>query len=403
MDEIKNLLLEQGKAFDAHKKAVDEQLTAVKTLGTESAEVKEKQTRIDTRLDQLEDALAEAGRKANQLQKSTGSEENLEYKKAFETFVRKGEKNDVLVKAMSTVVPGDGGVAVPIEQEKGILALLRDATAMRRICRVMQVSTGDVRLLAQTGGNAAAWQGEKDSISETTNPTVAELTPFMGILHAYPAATQSMLEDGLFDIEKFIIDDCVGTFAQSEEAAFVSGNGVNKPKGFLAASTPVSTADSTRAFGVLQFVATGQASAFQAVAGGTTSPADTFIEVSETLRPGYLPNAKWLMSRAVRATVRKFKDTTSNFIYQPSMVAGEAPMLLGYPVEISDQMPSVAANAFPVAFGDFTRGYTIVDRIGMSVLRNPYASPGYVYFYVRRRVGGVLTDSNAIKLIKISA
>lgn len=167
-----------------------------------------------------------------------------------------------------------------------------------------------------------------------------------------------------------------------------------KPTGFLT-GTPVSTADSSRAFGVLQYVASGQAAAMP-------TSLDTLYDVVYALRARYRNNARWLTSKLVLASMRKYKDADNNYLWQPSLIVGQPSTFMGYAVNEAEDMPAVAANAFPVAFGDFREGYLIADRVGMRITRDEITTPGFVKFYVRKRVGGKIRNSEAIKLLKIA-
>jgi HK97 family phage major capsid protein len=186
--------------------------------------------------------------------------------------------------------------------------------------------------------------------------------------------------------------------AQGEGLAFVSGNGTNRPTGFLAGPTPVTTADASRAFGTLQYIASGQAAALP------TSP-DIFYDLVYSLRARYRANARFVTSKLVLSALRKYREGsgTGQYLWQPSLSMGQAETFLGYPITEAEDMPAVAANVFPIAFGDFREGYLIADRVGMRMTRDEITLPGFVQFYIRRRVGGRIRNSQAIKLLRISA
>ncbi len=207
-----------------------------------------------------------------------------------------------------------------------------------------------------------------------------------------PAATATLLDDSAVNIDEWLADEVRDAFALQEGNAFVAGNGVNKPKGFLD-YTKVANASWT--WGNTGFLATGVAGAFPA-----TNPADKLIDLAYTVKAGYRSNAVFVMNRATQSVIRKFKDGQGNYIWQPSVTPGQLPVLLGYPVVECEDMPSIATDSYSVAFGDFRRGYLIVDRIGMRVLRDPYSSKPYVLFYTTKRVGGGIQDFDAIKLLK---
>jgi hypothetical protein len=175
----------------------------------------------------------------------------------------------------------------------------------------------------------------------------------------------------------------------------IGGNGNKKPTGFLAGPTPVATADATRAFGTLQFFASGEAAALP-------SNPDVFIDMVYGVRARYRNNARWLTSKLVMAAMRKYKDSTGQYLWQPALTAGQPATFVNYGITEAEDMPAVAANSFPLAFGDFREGYLIADRVGMRMTRDEITQPGFVKFYLRKRVGGILRNTQAIKLLKIA-
>jgi HK97 family phage major capsid protein len=263
------------------------------------------------------------------------------------------------------------------------------------------VGTKDYKELVNRRGTAYGWAGETDTRSETGTPTLAEIAPTFGTLYAYPKATEESLQDMFFDVESWLSGEIVEAFAAGEENAIVLGNGTNKPTGFLA-GTPVSTDDSSRAFGVLQYIATGVAANWKVWAAGTASQLDTFNQTIYSLKKGYRANARWLMNKAIAGDVMLFKDGDSNYMWQQSVLEGQPDRLLGYAVSESEEMPDKAANAFSVAFGDFKAGYTLADLAGIRITRDDITTPGYVKWYARRRLGGKIRKSEAIKLIKFA-
>ncbi len=185
------------------------------------------------------------------------------------------------------------------------------------------------------------------------------------------------------------------TFAVAENQAFVSGNGVKKPTGFMAGATPVATGDASRPFGTLQYIPSG-------VANGLPTNGDVFIDMIYSIRARYRTNARWVTSRAGLAAMRKYKDGDGHYMWQPALTAGEPATFMGYPITEMEDMPGVAANSFPIAFGDFREGYLIADRVGIRITRDEITQPGFVKFYIRKRVGGTVRNSQAIRLMKIA-
>jgi HK97 family phage major capsid protein len=352
----------------------------------------------DARIDNLEAKFNRPGcGPAAENELAIGITGGKEYRDSFNAFVRRGD----MQAALSTGSDPNGGYAVPTQLDGNMIKLAANAAPMRQVCNVVPISTPNYSKLVDKKGATSGWVGETDARPETDTPQLAALTPFMGELYANPATTQQMLDDAVFNVETWLAESLVEKFAADENTAFTSGNGVLKAKGFLAYPTAATT-DATRAFGTLQHVVTGAAADF-ATASATVSPADVLFDLVHSLKAAYRLNAVFMLNSLTLGKVRTFKDTDGRFIYQQSLIAGQPSTLLGYPVVENEDMADVGAGAFPIAFGDFKRGYTIVDRIGTRVLRDPFTNKPYVHFYTTKRVGGFLADSNAIKLLKVAA
>jgi HK97 family phage major capsid protein len=210
-----------------------------------------------------------------------------------------------------------------------------------------------------------------------------------------PAATQTLLDDAVLNIEQWLADEVQTVFAEQEGAAFVHGDGINKPKGFLAEPT---VADDAWSWGALGYLATGVAGGFAA-----ENPSDRLVDLVYALKAGYRQNASFVMNRRTQSAIRKFKDSTGAYLWQPPAVAGGAATLMSFPVIEAEDMPDIAPNMLALAFGDFRRGYLVVDRTGIRVLRDPYSAKPYVLFYTTKRVGGGVQDYAAIKLLRFGA
>jgi HK97 family phage major capsid protein len=260
------------------------------------------------------------------------------------------------------------------------------------------VGTSDYKKLVNVNGIASGWVGEAAARPATNTSQLAEVAPPMGEIYANPQVTQQSLDDMFFDVEGELMAQLTEEFAVAEGAAFVSGNGTNKPKGFLDYAT-AATADGARAFGTLQHIATGVSADFAA-----TNKADKLFELVGALKKGYRQGALWMMNKGTMFEILRFKDVDGQYLWQPSIQdSGLAIRLLGFAVEEAEDMPVKAANSLSVAFGNFRRGYTIVDRVGMRMLRDPYSNKPYVGFYTTKRVGGAVVNSEAIKVLKFSA
>ncbi len=309
-------------------------------------------------------------------------------------YLRSGR--DVELKSFAGNVPADGGFAVPREIDEQIDTLLKAASPIRAIANVVRVGSAGYRKLVTRNGVASGWASETATRPVTNTPQFEEIVPSFGELYAQPAATQAMLDDALFDVEAWLASEIAAEFAKAEGTAFVAGDGTNKPKGFLTYATSAQI-DANRPFGTLQHVPSGAASDFIA-----TNPHDRLVDIVHALRAPYRQGASWIMNGATLARVRKFKDSTGAFIWTPGLAAGQPDMLLGYPVIESEDMPDIAANALPIAFGNFKAGYVIAERSETNILRDPYSNKPYVNFYATKRIGGAVTNSEAIKLMKVS-
>lgn len=401
--DLKALLQKQGEAFEEFKKTNDARLQA-KADGKSVEAYEAKLSKINEELSKIGDLKSEFDALIKKLNRPGAAGESdpakAEHKAAFGKFLRKGVDDglgELQQKAYNITNDADGGYAVPEELDRDILTLMRDISPMREVCNVITVGGSDYKKLANKGGTTGGWVDEDDPRAATNSSLLVPLTPFMGEVYAYPQATQQMLDDVFFNAEQFIEDECALTFSEMEGAAFTAGDGIKKPKGFLAYPT-AATADGIRAFGALQHIVSGAAADW-----ASSNPQDKLLDVVYALKKGYRANARWMTNKAMLGEIRKLKDAEGNYIWRPGLEAGQPDTLMGYGISENEDMPVKAANALSIAFGDFKRGYTIVDRIGTRILRDPYTNKPFVGFYVTKRVGGFLADSNAIKLFKFSA
>ena len=309
-------------------------------------------------------------------------------------YLRRGEQAGVELKSFSGASGPEGGFAVPQEIDALIGATLKDISPIRSIATVVQTGTAGYRKLVTTGGTPSGWVSETAGRPETDTPDFNEIAPPSGELYANPAASQAMLDDAAFDVEAWLADEIAREFARAEGAAFISGSGVNQPRGFLNAAV-TDESDDVRAFGSLQYVPSGVA--------GDFSGADVLVDLVHTLRPAYRQGAAFVMNSATLAQIRKFKTADGAFLWQPSLASGQPATLLGYPVVEAEDMPDIAADSLAIAFGNFRAGYLIAERRATHILRDPFTNKPFVHFYATRRVGGQLMNSEAIKLMQFSA
>jgi HK97 family phage major capsid protein len=313
---------------------------------------------------------------------------------AFAGFLRTGAA--VELKAFTGVSGDAGGYAVPSEIDAAINRTLADISPIRRIAQVVKVGSAGYRKLVTTGGTPSGWAAETDARPGTGTPVFTEIAPPTGELYANPSASQAMLDDAAFDVEAWLAGEIATEFARAEGAAFVNGSGVNRPKGFLQAPV-ATTGDATRAFGTLQYLPSGAAGDFD------SAPEERLIDLVQALRAPYRQGASWVMNAASVARLRKFKTSDGQFLWAPSLVAGQPATLLGYPVVEAEDMPDIAANSLSIAFGNFKQGYLIAERSETAILRDPYSNKPFVSFYATKRIGGQVLNSEAIKLLKFAA
>ena len=419
--EIKSIIDGIATAFDEYKKTNDARIESVKA-GQGTAELEAKLARMDAVMDEakakqdaLEAKLNRPGVFAGEKQDGE-IKEAAEYRHAFTEWMRnpsdherqqkaaaaqkqlEAKQRSMETRSTQTVTSGNaaGGFALPEVIERAIARLGVDMSPIRGIATVRTVGSPDYKELFDVNGAAFEWVGETDTRAQTNTPDLAEVAPTFGMASAKPQASEESLDDLFFNVEDWLVSSAAEAMYAGEGAAFISGNGTKKPTGILAGPTPVVTADATRAFGTLQYIASGGAAVLP-------TSADVYLDMVYALRARYRANARWLTNKLVISSLRKYKDTTNQYLWQPALTAGQPSTFLGYGITEAEDMPVVGAGNFPLAFGDFREGYLIADRVGQRITRDEITTPGFVKFYVRKRVGGKLRNTQAIKLLRISA
>jgi len=389
--DIGALFAEFSTAFEEFKRTNDQRLGEIEKRGSADGLLEGKLDRLNSVLDGQKAAMDRAMvERARPLLDGRGAPLGGEYKEAFASYVKRGEE-----KALSVGVNADGGYVVPPETETEITRLMTAVSPIRAIAGVRQVSGSVYKRPISVTGPATGWVGETAARPTTNSQTLAELSYPTMELYAMPAATSSFLDDAAVDVGQWIADEVNAAFAAQETTAFVTGNGVNKPTGFL---TATSVAEASWTWGNLGYIATGTAGALPAA-----NASDVLIDLVYALKAGYRQNASWLMNRRVQGALRKLKDSDGNYLWQPAAAADGRARFMGFDLVEAEDMPNIGAGSLSIAFGDFKRGYLIVDRQGVSVLRDPFSSKPYVLFYTTKRVGGGVSDFDAIKLLKFAA
>lgn len=401
MKEVKTLIEDQGRAWEEFKSANDARLKAIEEKGYAPADLTEKVDKINGDLTTLGKSLDDIAKKANRPGSPGGSnltEDQVAHKQAFGAYARKGSDDglrEIEQKAITVSSDPDGGYFATHEMEAGIERLLGTQSAMFSLATVKTIGARSYKKRVRTSGAGHQWVGEGEAPTDATTPKYAQLEFVPGTISTEPQVSSEALEDLELSVESEIMDAVEQEFGEGAGAAFISANGIGKPKGLLAYDT---VANDAYAWGKLGFVTTGGAAGFAA-----SNPSDALVSLIHSLKRGYRNNAAFLLNDLTLANIRKFKDGNGLYLWQPGLQAGVPGQLLGYNVANDDNMPDLGANAFPVAFGDFARAYVIVRRRGIAMLRDPYTAKGWVKFYTTMRIGGGVQNFEAAKLLKCAA
>lgn len=387
-----------NRAFEAFRETNDRRLGEVETRLSADVLTEEKLARIDHALDETKarlDGLVLRARRPHLGSEAEAPVRPDEHKAAFAAYVRSGESAGLKrleEKALSAGSGPDGGFLVPQPQERELLRRLALISPIRALATVRTSSTGQLKRAFSTTGPATGWVAETDARPQTASQLIADLTIQAMEIYAMPSATQTMLDDAAIDVEQWISDEVETVFAEREGQAFVAGDGVARPRGFLSYTKVANAAWTPDRTG---YIATGVAGGFPAA-----NPSDVLFDLVYALKGGFRQNATFIANRPTQSAIRKFKDSQGNYLWLPPTAPGMTATLMTFPVVESEDMPVIATDSFSLAFGDFRRGYLVVDRVGIRVLRDPYSAKPYVLFYTTKRVGGGIQDFDAIKLLK---
>lgn len=361
------------------------------------------QSEIKTKLKEQDTRLAMLDRKSHATSRPTlarGAEADAPHKKAFAAYLRSGDDDGlrgltVEEKALSTAVAADGGYLVDPQTAAQVVGVLRSSASIRTIANVVQVESTAFDVLVDHTDIGSGWATETGVVTETGTPQIDRISIPLHELAALPKASQRLLDDSAFDVEGWLAQRIADKFSRAEASAFVAGDGIDKPKGFL--SYPKVDTD-IWAWGSLGYVPTGSVGDFS-----STDPADAVVDLVYALGARYRANATFVMNSKTAGAMRKMKDADGRFLWSDGLAAGEPARLMGYPVLIAEDMPDIAANAYAVAFGDFRAGYTVAERPDLRILRDPFSAKPHVLFYATKRIGGDVSDFAAIKLLKFAA
>lgn len=371
-------------AFEEFKNTNDARLKQIEQKGSADVLTTEKLERLNEVVSGLQATVTDLGKKSNRIGTGEASVQDEEYKSAFDKWARKGDRYEAELEAKALVTnDSTGGFLVPKTVEAGIRADLRTISPIRSEATVLQTSNDNYTFLKNMRGLTTGWVGETDARPETNTPTLVEVKLPGGEIYANPAVSQRALDDSVFNLEAWLASEITSEMAIAENKAFVNGDGVNKPKGFINATG-------------LTTLKTGAAAALPA-------GADFLFSMVYAMDSAYRAGAKFYSNGAVSQSVRTIKDNNGQYLWQPSLVAGQPATIAGYAhVELED-MDAIAAGKVPLAFANMKQGYTIVDRIGIRTLRDPYTHKPFVHFYATKRVSGDVTDAKAFVLLKVQA
>lgn len=399
--ELKALLQKQGENFAEFKRTNDEMLKA-KADGKAVADIEAKLAKIDGEFVQLTKDIGEIAKKANRPAAPASGEltqEQVEHKQAFRTFLRKGDASGLSALEKKVFQRGsdvDGGYLIDGEMDAEIDRVASTVSTIRTLADVRTIGKESLSSRTKTSGTAARWVGEGEFGGETTNPKYAKIEIVAEEMEIEPWVYNSALEDSDFNVESDIMQEAGIGFGEGEGSAFVSGNGVKKPRGFLTYDV---VANASYAWNKVGYIASGGAGAFAA-----SNPGDNIIDLLHSLKSAYRNGAVLVMADTTLAALRKIKDGSGNFyLFNPDPTGDFAGLVLGKPVVIDDNMPVIAANSYSIAFANWKRAYRIVDRKGISLIRDNLTEKGTTKFNMRRRTGGGIRNFEAIKLMKFAA
>jgi len=358
----------------------------IEDLGESFEDFSAKQSK---RVDQLETQLARRFKGDMPLGETKGIES-----KAMAEWLKGGPTD---TKALSTTNDGQG-VTVRSDWADQIFKLIRESSPMRQIANVRGSDSNEIEVLVDRGEASSDWTAETGTRSETAIDFMTRQKIATEEHYSYPSVTQQMLEDSQFDVESWVQSKVGSRFARQESAAFINGDGIGKPRGILDYGTVKEASFAWGADTSLYEVG----AVYSGVAGGlaTSNPDDAIYDLVDSLKVDYLQNGSFLMTRAMRNVLRKMKDADNRSLLQMSLADTVPDRLMGYPVRLAEDMPALATDVVGILFGDFRQAYTVVDRLGVAVLRDPgYSKPGFVRWYVRKRIGGALTNPEAVKAL----
>jgi len=438
--DTQKVLDDLGRAFEAFKEKNDAAINELKAKGAPSAETQAAVdkanadiTALQAKLGDIEKAGAEAKREIARLEalgrpaaeatedeqvhvrtfhaqvlrqpiEGRVSAEHVEalrtYRSAFAAWMRRGPSSGpAILNSLSVGSDPDGGYWVPPDTTGRVVELMRETSPMRQVADVQPISSDRLEGINDLGEASSGWVSEQGARTATNTPQIGKWEIPVHEQYAFPQTTQKLLDDAVVDVEGWLARKIADILARTENTAFVTGNGVGKPRGFTT-HTVSASAPSASTWAVIQRYLTGVSAGFHAAGATPNGPGDVLVDTVFGLKPMYRAGAAWAMTRGTLATVRKLKDGQGNYLWQPNFQQLGASTLLGFPVLEFEDMAAIAADSLSIAFANWRAAYQVADRLGMRTLRDPFTNKPYVGFYSTKRVGGDVVNFEAIKIVK---
>lgn len=394
--DLENTFNEYRSTVESFVQSNDKRMKSLEETGTNSAQLQGRVEKMDQSLQSMESEMTRVKTALQRPSVGTISEKSAaasEHQNVFMDYIRKGLDAGLAKieqKALSVGSDPEGGYTVPQESVNQVLRLMNASSSMRTLAAVITTRVDAIEFLAEREQAASGWVSETAARDETSAGKFSKIRIPVHEHYAEPRITQKLLDDSAMNLEQWLSESVSSKMVEAENDAFINGSGIGAPRGIL-------TYPEGNDWGHVQQFQTGKGSGF-----ADDNPLDVLYDTIHSLKPGYLSNATWVMARSTLAEIRKLRDAEGRYIWQPALDAQTPATLLGYPVHIADTMPAPAEGSLSIAFGDFRQAYTIVDRQGIKVLRDPYTAKPYVKFYVTKRVGGDVTNFDAFKLINFS-
>ncbi len=407
-EETKSQDIEVATAEDVNleivEKTIDEVVAHNEAVTAENESLKKEASMASDELAAIKADLEEVKAKqaAPTFIQNLGDKQDMESRDLFKTFIKEGA-DGLRGKAADLQISTDaqGGYALPEELRQEIINIQHEVSPMRQVCSVAQAATTDVKQLVSTGDAASGWVGETDSRAQTNSPELAQRTATFGEVYARPRVYQHLIEDGFFNVEDWLLGEVARQFSEAEGAAFLSGNGTNKPVGILNGLTLTADGAANDTTGAFEVLNSGVNNALGATDAGIIEFLRTVVKAVKT---PYLPNCRWMMNRATHQALINLKNSDGEYFLQRDLTQAGATQLFGHGIVINEDMDGIdeSAASAPIMFGDFARAFQIIDRVDVSVLRDPYTNPGSVMFYSRKRVGSMVLDAQAMKVVGVA-